>query len=210
MEFYEAMNEVLQTSRYNGLTGRGVNFGQIIGDAVGGLINRIFDGLSFVFPESADMDTSAFAAVFTAAGIVMAAASVGILIQTFLLRKKDKVLYSDDIYAGFDELRKYTVAELLTKSENAENRRLSVRFRYIAALIALDERGTVRVEPSATNALIHRQIKYSAPVLEPPFSRAIDIFHRAWFGHKNISDEAFFDFAGAVDILVRGEHHEAR
>ena len=112
-----------------------------------------------------------------------------------------------DLSEIFEELagRNYTIEQLLALGRNAGSRRIAIRYQYIAALLALDEKQTIYIRPSATNALILREIKNNAPHLTEPFSHMAETFHQAWFGHKPVSDEEFVRYNAAVEELIESE-----
>jgi len=207
MTFDGAMYEILQMPRYDRLMGRSLDFRQVIFEWIERLLDWIFSRLSFVFPDIPDINTGAVATIFVIVGGIVVVVA-GLILMRSIIRARTLEEY--DLHDIFEELadKKYTVADLINLSENAPNRRIGVRYRYIAVLLALNERQIIRIEPSATNAIILRQIKDSAPNLSAPFSKVAEAFHRAWFGHKEVSDEAFAGFLTASDTLLKGDSHE--
>ena len=203
MSFDEAIYEVLQTSRYDRLTGRSVDFRQVVGEWIERFIIWIISRLGFLFPDGSNVNTNAVAVIFVVVGGLLVIVAGIVLARNFL---RSRVVVRHDLRDVFEELanNKYTVVDLLELSRRADSRRVAVRYRYIAALLALNERQIIIIEPSATNAIILRQVRESAAGLVPAFERVADVFHRAWFGNKNVSDEAFDGFVSAVDTLVKG------
>ena len=196
------MNEVLATSRYDRLMGRRVSLREIVLNWLSELLERIFSGLNLnIQPPDLYYDLDAIAIVFIIIGIILVTVAAILLYRTY--RRRNRVKYHDlsDI---FEELtrKNYTVAELIQLSENADERRLAIRYRYIAALVALNEKQIIEIKPSATNALILQQVKDTTPALLPSFECTADVFQRAWFGYKNITDDAYENFTKAVDALI--------
>ncbi|MCL2215730.1 MAG: hypothetical protein FWB91_01790 [Defluviitaleaceae bacterium] len=203
MNFDDALYEVLQTSRYDRLTGRSVDFRQVFMEWLERALVWLLSRLNFAFPEGSEINTGVVATVFVVVGALIVGVAGVLLARTFL---RSRVVEEYDLHDIFEELadKKYTVADLLNLSKNAENRRLAVRFKYIATLLALNERQTIRIKPSATNSIILKQIKASTPGLVASFIVVAEVFHRSWFGYKNITDEMFEKFISATDTLVSG------
>jgi len=201
MTFNEAMQEVLQTRRYNALTGRSRDIMQEIRDAFARLINNLLNNINMpnINIEGTGRDISSIAIVFGIVGIVAAVVAAIVVFRN--LRRRD-----DDygLYDMFEELsqKKYSVKDLLALSQTAKTQRESVRYSYIAAILSLDQKGIITITPAATNRIIAAEIQTAAPQLMPIFLQIINIFHLAWFGNKNISPEALFYFAEAVNILT--------
>jgi len=207
MSFYDAKNEVLQTSRYDVLTGRRINLREVISEWIRDALYRFFSQLNFNVPQGGlNYDLNILSITFVVIGVILVVVAGIVLYRTLRNARKPELHDLSDI---FEELaqKNYTVNELLKLSDNAEDRRLSVRYRYIATLLALNEQQIIEIKPSATNALILRQIKETSPALLPLFECTADAFHRAWFGYKNISDPAFDNFANAVNSIISGDSH---
>jgi len=200
MNFQDAMNDVLQSSRYDFLTGRRVD----IRDTIDELLNRffiwLFDNFSINIPGGTGGNTGVITFIFTVIAVALVAVAGFVLIRAYL---RSRVAVRHTLHDIFEELRNHTVAELLELSRTARNRRVAVRYKYIAVILSLNERDIIVIEPSATNAIILRQIKAAAPEYSMPFSQIADTFHLAWFGHKNLSDDVLGRFDSAVDRVVK-------
>jgi len=201
-DFYDALNQVLATSRYDRLTGRRVSLRETISEWFNDFLSRIFSGLNInIQPSDLNYNLDIIALVFVFIGIILVVVAGILLYRTYKRRNQIKHHDLSDI---FEELTKknYSVGGLISLSENADNRRLAIRYRYIAALLALNEKQIIEIKPSATNALILQQVKDTTPALLAPFECTADVFHRAWFGYKNIHDVMYDDFTSAVDALI--------
>jgi hypothetical protein len=119
-------------------------------------------------------------------------------VRAFLRSRVPKQHTLEDI---FEEMRMHTVSDLLEMSRSAENTRIAVRYKYIAAILHLNENDIITIEPSATNAVILRQLRDTN--FSAPFSQIADAFHLTWFGHKDLSDENFQKFDLAVGAVVK-------
>jgi len=204
MNFEDALNEVLQWPRYDRLTGRSTDISEIATEWIANLLDWIFDRLDFAFPDGSGININTVAAIFAIVGGIVALVAGFILVRSFL---RSRVPQQHDLSDIFEELARhnYTVSELIELSQRASDRRIAVRYRYIATLLALNEKQTIQIEPSATNAIIMRQVQTAAPQLATHFTMVANIFHLAWFGHKDIHDEAFQEFISAVDMLVSSQ-----
>lgn len=205
MTFYEAMSEVLQTSRYDRLMDRLEN--NESSNWLRDLLDRIFSGRN-IYPTSFNYDTNVLTAVFAIAGAIIVIIIAILLYYGLRNTNKPEKHYLGDI---FEELanNNYTVAQLVKISDNASERRTAIRYRYIAALLSLNEREIIEIKPSATNAIIKYQIIQESPNLLPSFECTANTFQYAWFGYKNINDETFYEFVEAVDHLIKGGEEHA-
>ncbi|MCL2286030.1 MAG: hypothetical protein FWC32_06640 [Firmicutes bacterium] len=203
--FYDAMNEVLATRRYDRLTGRRADISEMISQWLNDVLSRFFSRFNFTveFGElNYNLDAISIAFVAIGAALVIAAAVV--LYRTFRGRSR---IQHHDLSEIFEELAKknYTVTELINLSDSADTRRLAIRYRYIASLLALNEKQITEIKPSATNGLILRQIKETCPALSQPFGHTADVFHKAWFGYKDINDSTYENFADSVQSIISGD-----
>lgn len=206
VSFDDAMYEVLQHRNYDILTGRRVDIGREVDEWI---TQRIFDALLWVFrrvdlgnlfPETTD-GFSTIATVFAVVGIIMILVAVFVIIRALMLRKWRKDYDLSDI---FEELAQgnYSVADLLQISQNADDRRISIRYRYIAVLLSLNEREIIHISQSATNGLILQEINSKVPILVQPFRSVAEVFHQSWFGYKDIPDEKFTQFIDDANKLI--------
>ena len=202
MSFDDAMFEVLQGRRYDILMGRRVDIQRVIAAWFERLIISILERIHLGDFEGISRERlGIIATIFAMIGVVIIVVAVVVLFRLLRRSRQNMVHDLSDI---FEELsrRSYTVDELLQLSQSAQDRRLAVRYRYIAALLALNERDIIRISPSATNRLILREIQSAAPGLVSAFSQVVDVFHLVWFGHKQVSDEVFIKFAHAIHTLI--------
>jgi len=202
MSFYEAMSEVLATSRYDFLTGRRVDIRELFWDFINRILNWLFENMDAPVPSYTEGNPDIIATIFSVVAVLMVAVAAFVLIRAWLRSRMAKQHTLEDI---FEEMRTHTVAELLQLSQNAQNMRVAVRYKYIAAILSLNERDIIEIKPSATNAIILRQIRHSAPALSAPFSQIAHAFHLSWFGHKDLSDDALIKLDAAVSEVIPRE-----
>ena len=199
MNFYDAMQEVLKSDRYDFLLERRVDYSEVVNDRVEQFLRSLLESFSFEMPFSLDGNVRIVAAVFFVVAILVAVVAAYIFIRTRLNSRKIVVRHAlEDI---FEEMRHHTVAELLELG-NCENRRIAVRYKYIAVILSLNEKNIIEIKPSATNAVILKQIKATSPEFVSPFSQITENFHYTWFGHKILSDENFYIFNTAVHRVI--------
>ncbi|MCL1843853.1 MAG: hypothetical protein FWF79_08570 [Defluviitaleaceae bacterium] len=199
LQFEDAMYEVLQTRRYDLLTGRRVDIRQTVEDLFERAVAWISQRFNFNLPEGTLGNASIIAGVFSLIGIVLVIIAGVVMVRA---RNVSRGTARYDLSDIFEEIKNYSVNELLQLSQIAETRRIAVRYKYIAAILSLNERGVIIIKPSATNAVISRQIKKSAPSLVASFGKIAETFHLAWFGHKILGDALFTEFNSAVEKLV--------
>ena len=198
MTFDQAMTEVLERSRYNYLTDRGFNIRAAVSDAFERLIEFLLYQLNFVFPEISEIDNNLLSAIFIVPVVI--AASIAIVYIFRRVKRQEKSFQLDDI---FEEVRsrRYTVSELLALSRQAAEQRASIRFMFIAIILSLDERRIIEITPSATSALIGRQIMANRPAMLDAHRLVASTYERAWFGKKLVNDANFH--AAAETFLGR-------
>jgi hypothetical protein len=205
MTFEDALYEVLQTRRYDRLTGRTRDLQQIVADFIERAIISLLDRLNLMFPQGGG-NTRVIPIIFAAIGGILLLTGIIVLVRMFIHSRRPK---THDLSELFEELvrNKYTVAGLLALSREAGCRRIAVRYRYIAALLALNEKEIIRIRPSATNALILRELKVTHPELAKFFADMANLYHWSWFGNKPVDDGNFALFCVACDVLI-GEGHD--
>jgi len=198
VNFYDAMNDVLGRRRYDRLMGRNWSPWETIDNAL--------DALPSPPPVQMNrtMGIAPLGTIFILVGSVIVLVVIIVLVLNYL---NNRVVKEYDLSDIFEELaqRNYTVQELIHLSQTAKDKRLAIRYRYIAALLSLNERDIINISPSATNATILRELKDSPfSSLSSAFSHTVDVFHLSWFGFKDITDQGFFDFANSVNTLIAG------
>ncbi|MDR0271766.1 MAG: DUF4129 domain-containing protein [Clostridiales bacterium] len=201
MNFNDAMNEVLKGSRYDYLTGRRADPREELWRIFERILRWLADRLDFDMPNVSQGSADMIVVIFTVIAILLVIVASYIIIRAYL---RSRVAVRHTLSDIFEEIRNHTVAELLEISRNSGDVRVSVRYKYIATILSLNERDIIVIQPSATNAIIYRQIKKSAPHLAMPFSQIADAFHLAWFGHKSLSDDALQRFNSAAERVIFG------
>jgi hypothetical protein len=207
--FYQAMHEVLQRPGYDILTGRAIDYQQIIMEAVGLAIINFFDQL-FNMPDPSVYNLRAITTVFVILSALMLFTAVMGLIY-FILKlnrfKSGEGKMNPSIIEIFDDIEhnRFNLAELLrlSRSYAAErNFRDAVRHHYIAVLVALDAKKTIRVDKSKTNAQLIRELSKAAPALSGPFASVVEVFHQTWFGKKSVDEDRYRHFASKAEEIL--------
>jgi len=204
VRFDDAMYEVLQTRRYDRLMGRTRDIWEIITDFIDRLINSLLDRINLSFPEgTGDSRTVSF--IFAVVGGVLLAVGLFILARLLWRKYKARPYSLADI---FEELtaQNYTVHELIKLSDDANDQRIAVRYRYIAALLSLNDARVIHITPSATNALIWRGLKQNYPQLATQFYELAQTYHLAWFGYRTIDETAYTQFCAACTALTEAKN----
>jgi len=202
MNFYEARNEILQTPRYDSLMGRRTDLGEQISVWFSEMLEQLFSNFYInIDPSRTNYNLEMISLAFVIVAVVLLIVAGVVAFRT--LRNSRTTQYHD-LMDIFEEVVKknYSVSDLIQLSQNAPDRRLAIRYRYIAVLLALNEKQIIEIKPSATNATILRQIQAASPMLSLHFSYLVDVFHRAWFGSKDITDEAYKKLTESAAVLL--------
>lgn len=200
--FYDALNEVLLTSRYDVLTGRSEDIYETISNWLSDLLYRLFSNVDIdIGATNFNPNVNPVSFATTIAIIILLATAIFVVYKIFINRKKSS---THDLSEIFEELRNknYSVLDLIKLSDETLDRRIAVRYRYIAAILALNENGRIHIKESATNAIILKQIKTNAPELYQDFEYAANCFHSSWFGYKDMNDKDQVQFSSAINTIV--------
>ena len=200
--FYEALDEVLATSRYDRLTGRRVDLQERFNEWLEEALYNFFSNINWeAMPGQVGYNLNIIATVFMVIGAILIGVTGVILFRAYKGRRH---VVSHDLSDIFEALarKEYTVAELMDLSDNAADMRVAIRYRYIAALVCLNEKQVIIIKPSATNGIIAQQVKNTAPAIFPAFEYAADVFQRAWFGYKSIDNDAYQHFTHSINTLI--------
>ncbi|MCL1999606.1 MAG: hypothetical protein FWG65_12665 [Turicibacter sp.] len=200
--FEQAMREVLERSQYDILTGRAVDYRQVVIDAIlNGIIN-LLERINFNIPEEAEYNLQAFALMFAIfAGILLFVVSM--CVTYTLLKRRRK---SDEITSSiFDDIanKRLSLTDMMRLSKDYADRnnfREAVRYSYIAVLISLDDARIIRVDKSKTNAQLMQELKNHE--FSKSFDSVVDIFHKSWFGRKDIVATEYQDFQLSTQHIV--------
>jgi hypothetical protein len=203
--FNEAMYDVLQTSRYNRLTGRTTDIRGMVEDAAARLYRFLLERFGNRFLEGTGINTDAVALFFAFCGLI-----TFLIITIVLIRKiKNKKIKPRHVFQDvFEEIinKNKTALEWITVSQkhfDAGEYREAVRYRYIAGLTALHERKIITIKPAKTNAQIAAELFSAAPGLNPFFNMMTDCFHRVWFGVKPLEEGEFQKLSSSVKEMFK-------
>lgn len=210
-QFYESMHEVLAGPKYDILTGRSVDYQQLIMEAIGRTILGLLEQVRFNVPDPTSYNVRALAYIFViVSGLLLLAAAMAIT-YIILKRRKGRTKQNAAVATIFDDIasRRFTLPELLSQVRlHAENNQLreAVRCYYIAVLISLDENRTIIVDKSKTNEQLTREIALAAPSLFEPFVSVVDVFQQSWFGFKMVDADAYERFEGECIRCMEGRN----
>ena len=210
-DFYQAMQEVLQRPRYDVLTGRAVDYQQLIREALLSVVEAVFDAfinflrrLNFAVPNAPNYNLQAITTVFLiVTGALLALALFGAVY--FLMKRHGRAAKEKASLSNiFDDIanKRFSLADLLKISEeHAKNGqyREAIRHRYIAVLVILNDKQIIRVEKSKTNAQLSSELHSASPALAQSFDNVVDTFHRSWFGLKPVDYQDFILNAEKVE-----------
>jgi len=203
--FNEAMHEVLQRPQYDILTGRAVDYQRVIFEAIGRAIADLLSRIDIDLPGGYNLQliTTVFIVVLA---LLLLGASIG-LAYILLKRAGKKAQQELGVSALFDDIanKRFSLADLLRLSKEFEEKRQfrdAVRHHYIAVLVSLDDKRTIRVDKSKTNAQLARELADAAPALAGSFVSVVDVFHQTWFGMKVLGEDDYRSFAKSAEVLL--------
>jgi len=203
--FNEAMQEVLVRPEYNVLTGRSIDYQQVIMEALGRAFLTLFERFQFNMPDPSGYNLRTITIVFIVVsalilfGVIMAAVYV-------LLRNRGRSK-SQSVSEIFDDIahKRFSLTELLRLSKEYaadKNFRDAVRHHYIAVLVALDDKKTIQVDKSKTNAQLAWELSQVSPALSGTFVSVVDVFQQTWFGKKDVNEDQYHYFAANVEEIL--------
>ena len=210
-DFSGAMQEVLQRPDYDILTGRAIDYQQVIMEALGRAIISLLEQVRLSLPYSPEYNLQAMTFAFIiSAALLLLAASMGIT-YLILKRRGRKIAINTHASAIFDDIanKRFTLSELLDLSLEYARRhefRDAIRHYYIAVLVDLHDKNTIRVDKSKTNAQLSKELESADPALLGPFVSLVDIFHKVWFGNKSIDEEKYRLFAANAKEVLQNEN----
>lgn len=205
--FYEAMQEVLAGPKYDILTGRAIDYQQILMEALGRALISLLEQVRFNIPDTRDYNLEAITYIFVVvAFILLLGASAGV-IYIILKRMGRRSKQKSAVTAIFEDIahKRFTLPELLRLSRDCANKnqlRDAIRYCYIAVLVALDDKQTIKVDKSKTNAQLSQELALAAPTLTGPFISVVDVFQQTWFGFKAVDEIKYHKFSQDVEEIL--------
>jgi len=191
VSFDAAVDRALGGVKYNVLTGRTMDFKDRAANLAGRFVEKyilpLFNRIPPLTGGGAGAGVLYF--IFVMAGLAVVSAAVYFLVAN--LRKRPVKKTVAEIFNGIVTANE-TAGSLLTKATaaaGAGNCRESVRFAYIALLIAFDNKKYIVLRDSKTNGQLAREVKASAPEVYENFGSIAAAFDYFWFGNKDIGAE---------------------
>jgi hypothetical protein len=80
--------------------------------------------------------------------------------------------------------------------------RTAVRYLYLSALLAMDERGLLRYDRSLTNREYIRTLE-KRPLLARTFGSIVGVFDRVWYGEQPVDADTYADYVAHIEDLER-------
>ncbi|MCL2398290.1 MAG: DUF4129 domain-containing protein [Defluviitaleaceae bacterium] len=210
--FYRAMHEVLERPGYDILTGRAIDYQQVIIEAFGRAILNLLERINLATPHEPTYNPETITFIFViATALLLLATSIGVTYMILKRRGQKAAQEMSSISTLFDDIarKRFTLSDLLEDARKyAENGRFrdAVRHLYIAVLVALHDKKTIKVDKYKTNDQLARELALASPLLSEPFIAIVDVFHQTWFGKKGLEEEQYQHFAAvAEEILLYGK-----
>jgi len=207
--FDESFEKVLSGRKYDILTGRAPNlreiFANILDDIYNTYILPILRRLRFNAPggETAGLPKNTLRNVFITAAVLLAVAAVFFIVRRLRAPKASGKTTREIIEALKTNATTYD--KLLSEAAVFAEKGLyrdAVRYEYIALLWVLNTRGVIYLTDYKTNSQIKREIHRNAPPIYESFSDVVGMFNIAWFGHKDITPEAYNNNRARITALV--------
>lgn len=132
--------------------------------------------------------------------IVVTLVRNGVLLPVNLRRRR----LAAEIVAD-EDLQRHEVEDRIGLAEAAGDYRAAIRYRYLAILVALEERGRIKREPSRTNRDYVRDLE-GVPY-RTAFQDVVRTFDVVWYGEVTISREDYdtirLPFLDLVEMIRR-------
>jgi len=80
--------------------------------------------------------------------------------------------------------------------------RTAIRYLYLSALLALDERGALRYDRTLTNREYIRTLE-KRPALARAFGSVVGVFDRVWYGKQPVDADTYADYVAHIEDLER-------
>jgi len=80
--------------------------------------------------------------------------------------------------------------------------RTAIRYLYLSALLALDERGVLRYDRTLTNREYIRTLE-KRPTLARVFGNVVGVFDRVWYGKQPVDADTYADYVAHIEDLER-------
>lgn len=78
--------------------------------------------------------------------------------------------------------------------------RTAIRYLYLSALLALDERGVLRYDRTLTNREYIRTLE-KRPLLARTFGSIVGVFDRVWYGKQPVDAETYAEYVAHIEDL---------
>lgn len=204
-DFDNAVEQALKHSKYNILTGRVVDIRQYLTDIIVNFIKKLLDMLNIDIPIGQMNEVNAAVYIFLAVVGILLIVIIGVLVSIFLRRRRK--VQSSEIWDLMSDMEgSFEHRDLVARSNHyasSGNYRESVRYRFIAMLMALHKHEILKVYKTKTNRQIMRDLKNAYPAFYKPFCGADHVFNITWFGNKAIEREALSEYCHEIDDLIR-------
>lgn len=165
-----------------------------------GWIGRALERLFRPLGSAVAANSSGIAWVFAVGGTLLLALVIGYLARGLRRSVAGGASAPDDIDTALTAAAAREQAGSLARGGDY---RSAVRYLYLAALLRLDERGTLRYDRALTNREYLERVREN-PALRARLAAVVDTFDRVWYGHSPIDAAGFAAYQRAVEAL-RGE-----
>jgi len=207
MSFYEAMQEVLQRPEYDILTGRAIDYQQILIDALINAIINFFEGFEGSYGNTPNYNLEVITYIFIAVAVLLLLIIIAGIAYVLLKSRGRNAAEELSVASIFDDVanKRFTLDDLLRLSrEYADKKQFrdAVRHHYVAVLVDLHNKKTIQVNKSKTNAQLIRELTSVSSQLSAPFVAIVDAFHDTWFGMKALDEHQYLIFTANAEVIL--------
>jgi len=206
MNFYEAMQIALESPRYFGLQG---GFDGVL-DVLDSILDRLFDFLARIFNVEFDrfgsgVDVEVLSGIFIAIAVFIVLATVMFCVRLFLRRRKNREIYTDNIFEEFMNSRlSFDEVMARAKSYDAENnQKEAVRYRYLGMIMLFSSKEIVNVTESMTGGQFELEATRNMPSVQSGVRNTINIYYHLFFGHKSVGETDYESHLAAYDAVMK-------
>jgi len=206
MNFYQAMQEALESPRYFSLQG---GFDGVL-NVLDNILDAIFDFLLRVFDIElagfgSGVDVEILSGIFIAIAVFIVAAIVMFCVRLFLRRRKKETIYADGIFEEFMKNR-LSFDEIMTRAKNydAENNlKEAVRYRYLGMIMLFNAKEIVKVTESMTGGQFELEAVRNMLSVQNGVRNTINMYYNLFFGHKSVSAADYEAYLAVYDAVMK-------
>jgi hypothetical protein len=199
-----ALRRAYETPRFHQTCAGTACVGAWVGEHIGSQVTHFLVWLFNHAPGSADLST----ALTTMSILILFAALVGLglLLRRGALRRMTVRVPRRDLNLPDEAIDDPDT--MAASAYGAGELRTAYRYLFLATLLALQERGLLRLQPGWTNRDHLLTLRDAPQSTQDALRRMTDTFDRVWYGHESL-DRATYDSLVTVSLSLRAGSQEA-